>query len=64
VRVFIRESGTFDEYSVVTVPWPVEPGDLVADAERVFVIEAVFPPTSRPRPVVPVLARRVELPVV
>jgi hypothetical protein len=48
----------------VTVPWPVEPGDLVADAERVFVIEAVFPPTSRPRPVEPVLARRVELLVV
>jgi hypothetical protein len=51
---------TLDEFGIVHAPGPVEPGDLVADAEAVYRVEVVLPPDGRPRPVEPVLARRVE----
>jgi hypothetical protein len=47
--VFIRDLQTLDEIGEVTAPAPIEPGDLVATADDIFVIELVLPPIEARR---------------
>ena len=60
VRVHLRDVERLDDLDDVTAPEPVEPGDLVASANDVLVVEAVLatPPGWR---CVPVLAHRIEI---
>jgi hypothetical protein len=57
-RVHLRDVETVDDVGDVTAPEPVEPGDLVATVDEVFVVEVVLwtPPGSR---CVPVLGKHV-----
>ena len=58
IRVVLRDVQTLDEWGDVHAPAPVEPGDLVAYAEHVSVIEVVLAPITGGRRVEPVLVRR------
>jgi hypothetical protein len=60
VRVRLRDVDTLDDVAVLTAPDPVEPGDLLASVDEVYVVEAVLPTPPGAR-VVPALARRLEL---
>jgi len=62
VRAFVRAVETLDEFGIVTAPGPIEPGDLLATAGELWRVEVVLVPPPG-APVVPVLARRVELAV-
>jgi hypothetical protein len=57
VTVPVRDSVTLDDVGEVTGPAPVQPGDVLASVDEVYVIEVVLvaPPDAR---CVPVLARR------
>jgi hypothetical protein len=57
----VRVVETFDDIADVTAPAPIEPGDVVATVEHVYRVEDTL--VSWDGPVVPVLVRRVELPV-
>ena len=60
VRVCLRDVETIEDLGVVTAPWPVEPGDIVASSENVFRVVVVLAPVHG-RPVEPVLARSIVL---
>ena len=57
VRVHLRDVETLDDVAVVTAPAPVEPDDIIANLDEVFVVEAVLW-TPRDSRCVPVLERR------
>jgi hypothetical protein len=40
VRVRLRDVDTLDDVAVLTAPDPVEPGDLLASVDEVYVVEA------------------------
>lgn len=60
IRVHLRDVETLDDVGDLTAPGPVEPGDLVADAEAVYAVEAVLIPPPGAS-VIAVLAQRIEL---
>ena len=54
----LRGAATLDDLGDAYAPAPVEPGDLVATANQVFVVDAVLPtPVAR---CVPALARELD----
>jgi hypothetical protein len=46
VWVHLRDVETFDDVGDVTAPGPVEPGDVLATADELYVIEAIIEPTA------------------
>jgi hypothetical protein len=62
IVVHMRDVETLDDAGDITAPAPVEPGDLVATADDLYRVKVVLVPAGR-RPVEPVLARRVALPL-
>jgi len=55
-RVVLRDVDTLDDVGELEAPTPVEPGDVVATVDEVYVVEAVLPRPPDAR-CVPVLAR-------
>ena len=60
VRAVLRDAETLDDLGAVTAPAPIEPGDVLGDAEALCRVEVVLL-TSPAARCVPVLVRREEL---
>jgi hypothetical protein len=61
VRVRLRDVETFEDLEELRAPPPIEPADVVAGVEELYVVEVVLltPPGAR---CVPVLASRTDPP--
>jgi hypothetical protein len=60
VRLKLRDVDTLDDVCELEAPAPVEPGDVVATVEQVYVVEVVLP-TPTDSSCVPVLARAIDV---